>query len=208
MPLSSLQTFEITNMQEANFETSFCFAFPNARSAIISSARVSNFPLSLSLCECSSLKVLDLSDSIKLNMNLPDLNGTTFNITFLADLNLATNKLTSITQILFIEAPNLTALYLTDNEIKTIDSSIADAFKCLIHLSIDGNGLISLSGLEDLTNLKHLIAERNQITHVPLWLISKPNDLALKTLDLSVNPFPCSCEIENFRDWIASDTIT
>ena len=121
---------------------------------------------------------------------------------------MARNKLKSVTQILFITAPNLTSLNLTDNQIKTIDSSIANAFTRLIYLSIDGNALTSLSGLEDLTNLEHLSAERNQITQVPSWLISKSQKPILKTLDLNANSFHCSCEVENFRKWIESDTNT
>ena len=100
---------------------------------------------------------------------------------------MARTKLISIKQILFIKAPNLTSLNLTYNQIKNIDSSIAKAFKRLIYLSIDGHSLVSLSGLEDLTCLEHLSAARNQITQVPLWLISKETGLVLMTLDLSVN---------------------
>ena len=206
-PLLSLQIFEIRNVL-VKFEKNFCLTFPNAVSLIISGAGIAHFQaFALSLYECVFLKELDLSDSVA-HTDLLDLEHTTINIPTLEDLSLAKNTIKSITQILFIKAPNLTSLYLTDNQIKTIDSAIANAFKCLIHLSIDGNALVSLSGLEDLTDLKHLSAARNQIIQVPLWLISKPNGLGLMTLDLSVNPFHCSCEIENFRKWIKSDTNT
>ena len=171
MPLLSLQLFEIRNVGVVKFETNFCLTFPNSRSVVISSARIANFPFCLSLNECTFLKELDLSGSVEENDSL-DLKNTTISIPTLEDLALARNKLTSVTQILFIKAPNLISLNLTDNQIKTIDSAIANAFKHLIHLSIDGNALISLSGLEGLINLKHINAARNQITQVPLWLIS------------------------------------
>ena len=86
--------------------------------------------------------------------------------------------------------------------------TIAHAFKHLIHLGIDGNDLVSLSGLEHLTFLKHLNAARNKITEVPQWLISATDELLLIKLDLSDNPFSCTCKIEKFRKWIVSDTNT
>ena len=205
MPLLSLQTFEIRNIQRVIFETNFCLTFPNSRSLVISNAPITNFPFSLSLNECNSLKELDISGSIE-DIDLLDLKNTSISIPTLEDLASARNKLKSVAQILFIKAPNLTLLNLTDNQITTIDSSIANAFTRLIYLSIDGNALTSLSGLEDLTHLEHLSAARNLITQVPLWLISKSPTLI--TLDLSVNPFHCSCELENFRKWIESDTNT
>ena len=207
MPLPSLQTVEIRNVERVGFEQNFCLVFPNSRSLVISNAEITNFPFSLSLHECSSLQQLDLSGSIE-NIKSLDLEHIAISIPTLEDLELARNKLTSITQIVFTKAPNLTTLNLIDNQIKTIDNAIAYAFRCLIHLSIDGNGLVSLSGLEDMTNLKHLSASRNQITQVPLWLISKSSSLDLTTLDLSDSQFHCSCDVMNFREWIASDKFT
>ena len=207
MPLISLHTFEIQNVEMVQFETNLCLTFPNLRYVVLSNAIISNFPFSLSLYACSSLIELDLSGSIE-NINSPHLKDTTINIPTLEDLSSARNKLKSITQILFIKAPILISLNLSDNQIKSIDSVIAQAFKHLSHLSIDDNALVSLSGLEDLNNLEHLSAARNQITQVPLWLISKSQKPILVTLDLRANPFHCSCEIEQFRKWIASDTNT
>ena len=39
-------------------------------------------------------------------------------------------------------------------------------------------------------------------------LLSTSQTPILISLDLSVNPFHCSCKIEQFREWIESDTIT
>ena len=201
-PLLSLQTFEIRNVGTLIFEPNFCLSFPNSRSLILSSALIVNFPFSLSLHECSSLIEIDLSGSLE-NIDSPDLKHITISIPTLEGLALARNKLKSITQILFIKAPNLISLNLSDNQIKIIDNVIANAFKRLIRLSIDGNALISLSGLEDLTYLEHLSAARNQITQVPLWLTSKSSGLVLMTLDLSVIPYHCSCKIENFENGLS-----
>ena len=153
------------------------------------------------------LKELDLSGSAS-SINSLDPKHTNTSIPSLEDLTLARNKLKSIGQIFFIKAPNLKSLNLSNNEIKHVDSAIAHAYKYLVHLSIDGNALVSLAGLEHLTFLKHLNAARNQITEVPLWLISTENEPVLITLNLSDNPFSCTCEIEKFRKWIESDTNT
>ena len=137
-----------------------------------------------------------------------DLEHLNISIPSLEDLTLARNELTLIKQVLFIKAQNLTTLNLTDNKIQFIDSVKVHAFKSLIDLSIDGNGAVSLAGIEGLNYLKHLNAARNQITEVPPWLTLKTNGPVLTTLDLSVNPFSCTCEIEHFRKWITSDTST
>ena len=120
MLLFSLQTFQIRNVEMAQFETKLCLTFPNLRHVVISNAKISNFPSSLSVNECSSLIELDLSGSIE-NINSSDLKDTVINIPTLKDLASARNKLKSITQILFIKAPILTSLNVSDNQIKSID---------------------------------------------------------------------------------------
>ena len=209
-PLLSLHILEIRNMNLACFESNLCHNFPNLRLFVTSGIRISAIGVldHLALHECSFLAKLDLSDSTISSINALELKNTNIGIPSLEDLTLAKNRLTSTGQILFITAPNLTSLNISDNQIKTIDSTIAYAFKHLIRLSIDGNDLVSLSGLEHLQSLKYLNAARNQITEVPLWLISTTNEPVLITLDLSANPFSCTCKIEKFRKWIVSDTNT
>ena len=203
-PLLSLQVLAIKTVDIVEFTTELCPSFPKVNYVVITDASISNFPYSMALHECLLLKSLDLSGSIS------DIDLTHLNITVpsLEDLTLARNGLKSIEQVLFIKAPYLTLLNLTDNKIQIIDSVISHAFKCLIDLSIDGNGVVSLAGVEGLVYLKHLNAARNQITDVPPWLTSKTNGPFLITLDLSNNPFSCTCEIEHFRKWIVSDTNT
>ena len=203
-PLLSLEVLEIKTVRQVKFTSNLCSSFPKVNYVDITDADVINFTYSMALHECLFLKTLDLSGSI-CNIDLVHLN---ISIPSLKDLTLARNKLTSIEQVLFIKAPNLAVLNLTDNKIQFLDSVIAHAFKRLIDLSIDGNGVVSLAGIKDLIYLKHLNAARNQITEVPLWLTSKINAPVLMTLDLSANPFSCTCEIEHFRKWIASDTST
>ena len=216
LPLSlpSLQIFELKNAVKeitafaVEFKTNFCSTFPNIATVIIYNTKIYNFPYSQALHKCYFLKELDLSGSID-SINSLDLMHTYVNISSLKDLTLARNGLESIEQIFFIHAPNLTSLNLSDNKIKNIDSAITYAFKRLIYLIIDGNALVSLSGIEHLTFLKHLDVGRNQINEVPLWLTSPTtSELVLVTLDLSRNPFSCTCKIEHFRKWMVSDTNT
>ena len=201
-PLFSLQEIEIKTVSVVIFEGKLCHTFPSLNSVVISDANINLFPRSLALHDCLFLKTLDLSGSIS-DINLKHLN---ISIPSLEELTLARNELTSIEQILFVKAPNLTSLNLTDNKIQIIGTVIATAFKHLIDLSINGNDVVSLSGIEGLTYLKHLNAARNQITDVLPCLTS--NGPVLMTLDLSNNPFSCTCDIEHFRKWIISDQRT
>ena len=209
-PLLSLQILEIRNVDLVNLKSNMCHNFPNLTFFLTSKIQISEIGHlhRLALHECLFLAKLDLSDSTIGSINSPDLENTNITIPSLEDLTLAKNKFTSIRQILFIEAQNLESLNISDNQIVTIDSTIAHAFKRLVYLSIDGNAIVSLSELEHLTFLKHLKAARNQITEVPQWLISTTNEPVLITLDLSENPFSCTCRIEKFRKWIVSDTNT
>ena len=153
------------------------------------------------------LKSLDLSGSVS-SINSLDPMQIDISIHSLNNLTLARNKLKSIEKIFFIKAPSLKELNLSENEIKHIDSQmISHAFKRLIHL-VDGNALVSLSGLQHLTFLKYLNVARNQITEIPLWLTSTKSEIILTELDLRDNPFSCTCDIEKFRKWIVSDTTT
>ena len=207
VPIPSIQILELKSISVLEFKKSVCSLFPNVTTIIISNVEISGFIFSSALHECLFLKQFDLSGSAS-NINSLDPQHTSISIPSLEDLTLARNKLKSVGQIFFIKAPNLTSLNLSDNEIKHVDSAIAHAYKYLVHLSIDGNALVSLAGLEHLTFLKHLNVARNQIIEVPLWLISAKNEPVLITLDLSDNPFSCTCEIEKFRKWIESDTNT
>ena len=207
--LLSLQILEIRNTDLISLESNISLTFPNLRFFVTSNIEITEIGKlhHLALHECSFLTKLDLSGSTIGSINATDLKNTNISIPSLQDLTLAKSKLTSIGQVLFIKAPNLAYLNVSDNQIITIDSTIAHAFKHLIHLGIDGNDLVSLSGLEHLTFLKHLNAARNKITEVPQWLISATDELLLR-LDLSDNPFSCTCKIEKFRKWIVSDTNT
>ena len=90
----------------------------------------------------------------------------------------------------------------------TIDIEIAQVFPKLIYLNIAGNAIVSLNGLENLKFLQYLNASGNQISKIPPRFVSPTSGTSLKILDLSSNPFICTCDIEPFKNWIVFDKTT
>ena len=75
-------------------------------------------------------------------------------------------------------------------------------------LKLEDNSLTTLEGLKHLKFLRHLNVASNQLTVIPPWVFHKSDFsvFSLETLDLSRNPFQCTCDIEELRKWILSDT--
>ena len=202
----SLQTVQFINIETVEFETPLCILFPSLQVNWWSSySDFVDFPLLDAIQGCSDLKELDLSGTLQ-NTNLVDFRHVNITISELKTLTLIRNKLTSLKLFFFISAPKLTHLNLARNKLKTIDSEIVNNYPRLMNLNIKDNELTSLSGLEHLIFLQNLIAATNKITVVPTWLLSKASKLG--TLDLSNNPFQCTCRIEPFRSWIATEKKT
>ena len=203
--LPSLQTIHIINFDKVKFQKPLCILFPSIEVSMWSSYSqlVSLFPLGEAVQGCTFLKKLDLSGVLQ-NTNLADfkhLNITMFN---LETLRLARNEIMSVKLFFFINAPTLKHLDVAGNDIKTIDSEIANKYSCLINLNMQDNELTSLSGLQHLTSLQNLNAASNEIAEIATWLLPE----TLQTLDLSNNPYHCTCKIEPFRNWISSDKKT
>ena len=206
-PLLSLENFQINELNALFFVPALCSSFPNLKVVIISDVRIYDFPTALALHKCSHLFHLDLSGSVE-HIDDLDLDNLNISIPTLNKLNMANNQVTSINQVIFLKAPMLTTLDLSYNSITSIDPGIAMAYPNLENLIIDGNVLESLAGLQGLPFLQKLFASQNQITSIPTWLISRPSTTLLMRLDLSTNPFQCTCKIEPFRKWILTDTNT
>ena len=207
-PVLSLQSLQINNADFLEFTPPFCFSFPNLEVAIILDSTFDSFPSNMALHKCSHLLHLDLSGSLE-NMSPPvELDHLNISISTLTILKIARNGVQSIKQATFIRAPMLTTLDLSYNSINSIDADIATAYPNLENLTIDDNGLESIAGLQGLLFLKKLSATQNQITSIPTWLTSIAEISHLTVLDLSYNPFQCTCDIEHFRKWILSDTNT
>ena len=201
--LPALQTIQIINFDKVEFETPLCTLFPTLKVTRWSShSDLIMFPLLRAIQGCSNLEELDLSGMLK-NTKLVTFKYLNITLSKLETATLARNKLSSVKLIFFINAPKLKYLDLRGNSIKTIDSEIANKYPGLTYLHLQENELTSLSGLEQLTFLENLKAGLNKISEIPTWLLSEAH--TLETLDLSNNPFHCTCNIKPFRDWIISD---
>ena len=205
--LPSLQAIQINNVEMVKFDTPLCTLFPTLKVIGWSSFsdRMDYFPLLEAIQGCFNLKKLDLPGVLQ-NTNLVDFKNLNITMSKLETLTLARNKLLSVKLFFFISAPKLTHLDLAENSIKTIVIEIAYEYPDLTTLNIPDNELTSLSGLQHFTFLQNLKAGSNKITDIPTWLLSGTH--TLQTLDLSNNPFQCTCKIEPFRQWISSDKKT
>ena len=206
----SLQTFQlqVTKTDILLAIPSICYAFPNLKVAIIPDIKYFPiYPSNLEFNKCSHLLHLDLSGSVKITASL-SLDNLNITISTLNILKMKRNLVTSIKQIFFIKAPLLATLDLSHNLIKSVAADIAMAYPNLESLYVDDNGLESIAGLEGLSFLQSLSAIQNQITSIPSWFESKASTSLFMELDLSSNPFQCTCDTEHFRKWILLDTNT
>ena len=204
-PILSVKTLQYKNVGELNFRTKMCFLLPNLERAILSRANIKRSLESLDLPKCPHLKELDLYGSISLTGFKQTQITVMLNLVY---LNMGGNNMLSANQVLFIKAPLLTTLDLSNNNIQEIDEELSSAYPNLANLNLESNAIVSIEGIRNLAFLRNLNMAKNQMTTVPAWFISKAENALLETLDLSQNPFQCSCSIEPFRKWILSNRQT
>ena len=206
--LPSLQNLQISTFPVVDFAIPLCSLFPNLEVISILYDKkfdFSEFSLYAAIQGCSNLKELELSGILQ-NTDLVDFAHQNITLFRLETLRLAFNKLTSVKKVFVIGAPKLKHLDVAENLLTIIDDDIAHKYPDLISLNVQDNKLQSLDGLEHLTFLQKVNASGNEITVVPSWLLFK--SINFKTLDLSNNPFHCTCEIKPFKNWILSDNQT
>ena len=205
---SELEILQISDSTMIHFiSESMCSLFPRLTHVTLSNAEfgIINFPSSLALNKCHRLNQLNLSDAIhswnftRTDIYLPNLQG----------LNVAGNKLNSVDQILFIKA-NLTYLDLSRNSLQIINNNDFVSFSSLVHLDLKGNSLTSIDGLQVLKFLLYLNVAGNQLTLSTSWMFFNNGSLSfpLEVLDLSKNPFQCTCGNKLFKRWILTDKKT
>ena len=204
---SPIYTLDLSKTKGVEFlQNDMCSMFPNLIYVWFYNTIIWEFPTSLALHKCIQLMELDLSGSIK---SWKFIRKETY-LPNLQTLMLIGNELTSIDKFLFIKAKNLTYLDLSENRLQAIKDSDLLSFPSLNFLFLENNSLKSINGLQHLNLLIYLNVAGNQLTVVPNWLFSNTGvmTLTLETLDLSNNPFHCSCNILPFRTWILADTDT
>ena len=203
---SSLQILHIKNAFSLLSLPNICSLFPKLTHVTLSASSTPYLPVppvSFALQKCLQLEYLDLSDSTQ----QWDFGTETATLPFLRNLKFAGNQLNSLKKILVIKA-NLKSLDLSRNSLNTIEDGDMLAFPDLVGLNLEVNSLTSIAGLKSLKFLRQLNVANNQLTVIPNWMF-RETDLSVFTLqglDLSNNPFQCTCDIEQFRKWIISDT--
>ncbi|XP_025085211.1 toll-like receptor 6 [Pomacea canaliculata] len=150
------------------------------------------------------LRYLRLRDSISVQMfdQCPKLSF----------LQLDDNNFSNVTdaklQQLFHRIPMLTTVYLGNSRIKTITS---DTFKGIPHvqeLSLYSNAIEDLpDGVFDhLVNLTILRVDNNRLSEIRETTFSGSTRQRLRQLDLSNNPYACTCSLRWFRSWLMDES--
>ena len=124
----------------------------------------------------------------------------------LKTLNLASNLITNLPLDFFATTYQITYLDISYNYLTTISSETLTPLTDLEVLILEGNQLVSTSlrSILVLPSLVILQYRGNQVSYVPSFVI-RDKLKVLKELDLSNNQFSCSCDIEEFRDWIIEE---
>ncbi len=210
-PLAKLKSFflktEFSFLKfEHTFSTPLCKVAPNLELATLQSIRSQTFAdvigqscpylqeLHITQCHCTSIA----NDAMQPESNLPNLTS----------LYLTDNGFKSTSQIRFVKAPMLRILDLSNNEISAIDDNMINFLQNLTHLYMAGNKLTSMDNIINLKFLVTLDLARNHLKSVPLDFLNQTFNVSPTsqfTLDLSGNPFECTCAIKSFQKWIATD---
>ena len=108
---------------------------------------------------------------------------------------------------LFGHLTNLRNLNLENTRLNHLSSEMLSTFPNLTNLLLNRNLLTALSDsvFDQLGQLKHLDLGRNQIRAISHNTFSAVTRSRLKSMDLSGNPFTCSCDLLWFQDWLVSN---
>ena len=125
-------------------------------------------------------------------------------------LNMALNELTSkhVSQLkLNVTVPMIKHLDLSNNLIEYIDSATIGVLRYLEYVDLGNNRLLYIDKWHPQYSITHLYLSHNSISHVPDDFVTFLQSSEIAQLDLSGNPFTCTCiAIESFRKWILHDS--
>jgi hypothetical protein len=108
----------------------------------------------------------------------------------------------------FGELTSLKTLSLAHTLISSITPKMFEAFTNLTTLDLNKNAITHIPDgcFDSLTHLKYLFLSSNAISNVQATAFSEKTRHRLHKLILSNNPFKCTCELLDFRDWYLKDS--
>ena len=207
-PVMSLRTLRLqtSSMFYRPFKTTVCTLAPHLTRALLPNLLIRRFNEVIGDL-CLRLTELDISGCLNKYTSQPNIE-----LPNLTTLNMARNKLTSMSQINFIKSVQLLHLDLSFNDISFLDNTMimTNNLRSLVWLNMQGNMLTSMTGIDSMSFLTYLNLAQNKITRATN--INFPyNATAIDDkdfiLDLSGNPFHCTCDIVPFKQWITKDDI-
>ena len=154
----------------------------------------------------TSLRNLDVSGS--LTMMTEDNLFKQWSWMFFANLTIlkfARNRLKTMADLnLRKTTPGVFYVDLSENMISAVDKNIRFLLN-LQHLNLNDNQISSLEYIYDLIHLKSLRIAQNVLSTVSSTFVKTLTEHELEYLDISNNPFACTCAIKSFQDWILVD---
>ncbi|XP_075040249.1 toll-like receptor 7 [Mixophyes fleayi] len=153
------------------------------------------------------LKVLDISANQLIVIPIPVLENLPLSLEY---LSISSNNLYSFHWDNIVHLGNLTHLDLSSNELTSLNSSITSIRSKLVFLNLRSNKISSLNKefFNSYTELKKLYLSNNQIQNIHVNSFPKQLLQHLDILDVSRNPFKCTCHINWFIQFLMDTKVT
>ena len=102
--------------------------------------------------------------------------------------------------------PVIQQLILNNNRIQEVDDDTFSSLTKLEYLNLAGNLFHRVNAFVHMKSLRKLDLSFNFVSEVPETFLNSIKTTGLERLDLSGNPYSCTCAIQPFKKWILSDT--
>ena len=179
----------------------FSRSFPNLKVLILSEIYI------FKIATVQNLSLLEQLDTQESFINIKDLPlqwGLHFQFSNLKKMNLASNRLTTISEMEFHRTiPEVQYLDLSNNKIQEVRDETFTSLTKLKSLNLQNNLFHKVNIFIKMEYLQLLDLSFNFVSEVPETFLK-----SIKTsgLDLTGNPYSCTCAIQPFKKWILSDT--
>ncbi|XP_033640107.1 toll-like receptor 4 [Asterias rubens] len=208
-PLRSLRLLDMSHNPGGEYLTNTLSTLAPALEEMYVSNIRDDFELSI-LLNCTSLITLDVSHNGLTDNDFytRGLYGwSALNLPKLKTLNLAGNAMQSLRVNVFQRTPRLRWINCSRNSIEDVDGKTFENVTDIMFIDLSENQLTNLSALSPshLPNLHSAIFSGNKISFVDVELLKESRLPSLSFLDLSHNPFSCTCDVQDFNQWIIED---